>query len=193
MWLRPTQTPDTTLENATFMAAAACNNFSNISEAGNSQLNNALLESFKGLSITTGNGLPKIDRESKKHAVMKYFGVDETKLENVESVQEVELNVADESLEREKERLLLENKWEYLRARKEAEHEAVMRQEILEELCRRSGGISDKHLQKDAGPVPELGRRASGATHTTRSDGRQSAPSEWIHLTQIACSPKSHR
>ena len=119
--------------NRTESGSSINSNFSNISEAGNSQLNNALLESFKGLSITTGNGLPKIDRESKKHAVMKYFGVDETKLENVESVQEVELNVADESLEREKERLLLENKWEYLRARKEAEHEAVMRQEILEE------------------------------------------------------------
>ena len=97
----------------------------------NSALNNAMLESFKDMRLS--NGLPKIDRESKKSAVMRIYGIDETKLDNIESVQEEELKVADRSLEREKEKLDLENKWEFLRREKEKQHEEAMRAEIMEE------------------------------------------------------------
>merc|ERR1711879_248788 len=75
----------------------------------------------------------KIDRESKESAVMRIYGIDETKLDNIESVQEEELKVADRSLEREKEKLDLENKWEFLRREKEKQHEEAMRAEIIEE------------------------------------------------------------
>ena len=90
-------------------------NFS-LSEAGNSNsaLNNGMLDSFKDLRLS--NGLPKIDRESKKTAVMKYYEVG--KLDNMDSVLEEELKVADQSLEREKEKLDLENKWEFIRREK---------------------------------------------------------------------------
>ena len=102
-----------------------------VSEAGNSNsaLNNGMLDSFKDLRLS--NGLPKIDRESKKTAVMKYYEV--SKLDNVDSVLEEELKVADQSLEREKEKLDLENKWEFLRREKEKQHEETMRAEIMEE------------------------------------------------------------
>ena len=79
------------------------------------------------------NGQPVIDRDSKKSAVLKYYGGDETSLTNVENVQKVEINVVDKSLEREKEKLDLENKWEFLRVKREAANEAVMRQEIMDE------------------------------------------------------------
>ena len=102
-----------------------------VSEAGNSNsaLNNGMLDSFKDLRLS--NGLPKIDRESKKTAVMKYYEVG--KLDNMDSVLEEELKVADQSLEREKEKLDLENKWEFLRREKEKQHEEAMRAEIMEE------------------------------------------------------------
>ena len=115
----------------------------------NSTLNNALLESFKTLNI---NGLPKVDRDSKRNAVLKYYGVDETALNNVESVQQVEINVADKSLEREKEKLDLENKWEFLRVKREAEAETVMRQEIMEEqekLVKELDKLSVENKQKE--------------------------------------------
>ena len=96
--------------------SSVASNFS-LSEAGNSNsaLNNGMLDSFKDLRLSN-NGLPKIDRESKKTAVMKYYEVG--KLDNMDSVLEEELKVADQSLEREKEKLDLENKWEFLRREK---------------------------------------------------------------------------
>ena len=110
--------------------SSVASNFS-LSEAGNSNsaLNNGMLDSFKDLRLS--NGLPKIDRESKKTAVMKYYEVG--KLDNMDSVLEEELKVADQSLEREKEKLDLENKWEFLRREKEKQHEEAMRAEIMEE------------------------------------------------------------
>jgi len=111
--------------------SSVASNFSSLSEAGNSNsvLNNGMLDSFKDLRLS--NGLPKIDRESKKTALMKYYDV--AKLDNMESVLEEELKVADQSLEREKEKLDLENKWEFLRREKEKQHEEAMRAEIMEE------------------------------------------------------------
>ena len=94
---------------------------------GNSLLNNAF-ELSKGTA-----GMPRVDRGSKKEAMLRYYGVEESSLENVESVQQAQLNVVDRSLQREKEKLDLENKWEYLRLRREAEAENVLRLEIQEE------------------------------------------------------------
>jgi len=108
--------------NKTDSGSSINSNFSSTSE-----LNEAVLESK---SI---NGQPVIDRDSKKSAVLKYYGGDETSLTNVENVQKVEINVVDKSLEREKEKLDLENKWEFLRVKREAANEAVMRQEIMDE------------------------------------------------------------
>ena len=88
-----------------------------------------MLDSFKDMRIS--NELPKINRESRKTALMKYYDV--AKLDNMDSVLEEEIKVADLSLEREKEKLDLENKWEFLRREKEKQHEEAMRAEIMEE------------------------------------------------------------
>ena len=57
----------------------------------NSLLNNA---------FELSKGLPKVDRESKKEALLKYFGVEESSLGNVESIQQAQINVVDKSLQR---------------------------------------------------------------------------------------------
>ena len=75
---------------------------------------------------------PRVDRASKASAVVKY-GSQERELDEVSDVQQVELEMADSSLEREKERLDLENKWEFLRIKREAEHESTMRKDIQQE------------------------------------------------------------
>ena len=102
---------------------------SNSSVSSNWSTSDSLMNNAFELS----KGLPKVDRGSKKEALLRLYGVDESRLENVESVQQVQLTVVDQSLEREKEKLDLENKWEYLRVKREAEAETVMRMEIQEE------------------------------------------------------------
>ena len=92
----------------------------------NSLLNNAF-------ELSKGSTGPRVDRGSKKEALLRYYGVEESSLENVESVQQVQLNVVDRSLQREKEKLDLENKWEYLRIKREAEAENILRLEIQDE------------------------------------------------------------
>jgi len=111
--------------NKTDSGSSINSNFS--TTEGNSELNEAVLGS-KSIG-----GQPLINRDSKKSALLRYYGGDETTLTNVESVQKLEINVADKSLEREKEKLDLENKWEFLRIKREAANEAVMRQEIMDE------------------------------------------------------------
>merc|ERR1719317_1613156 len=98
------------------------------SSSGNSQLNYAVVG-------TDNYSLPKIDRGTKKDAVIKYSGVTGDKLDvldNMEDVLKTESDIANKSLAREKEKLDLENKWEFLRVKKEAEHEAAMRAMITE-------------------------------------------------------------
>ena len=97
---------------------------SNTGTTDNSKLNNALIAE---------TSMPAVDRGSKRQAMFTYYGVDESSLDNVESVQRAEIDVVERSYEREKEKLDLENKWEYLRVKREAELEAEMRQEIMEE------------------------------------------------------------
>ena len=130
--------------------SSVASNYSSLSEAGNSNsaLNNGMLDSFKDLRLS--NGLPKIDRESKKTALMKYYEV--SKLDNMESVLEEEIKVADQSLEREKEKLDLENKWEFLRREKEKQHEEAMRAEIMEEqekLVRELDRLEEEKKEKE--------------------------------------------
>jgi len=99
------------------------------SSSGNSQLNYAVVGA-------DNPSLPKIDRGTKKDAVIKYSGVTGDKLDvldNMEDVLKTESDIANKSLAREKEKLDLENKWEFLRVKKEAEHEAAMREMITEE------------------------------------------------------------
>ena len=114
------------------------------------QSSKPLLESFKGLSFESKEEYPLIPKMKQKHeeifkSVMQelgidechrkleHLGVDKSNLESLEGVQQMEINVVDESLHRVKVMLDLENKWESLRVRKEAEHTAVMKQEITEE------------------------------------------------------------
>lgn len=99
------------------------------SSSGNSQLNYAVVGNSK-------TNLPMVDRGTKKDAVIKYSGVTGDQLDdldNMEDVLKTQSDIANKSLAREKEKLDLENKWEYLRARKEAEHETAMRNMISEE------------------------------------------------------------
>ena len=90
-------------------------------------------DSLMNNAFELSKGMPRVDRGSKKEALLRLYGVEESKLENVEGVQQAQLSVVDKSLEREKEKLDLENKWEYLRVKREAEAETLMRLEIQEE------------------------------------------------------------
>eukprot|EP00090_Calanus_glacialis_P038312 TRINITY_DN6690_c0_g1_i1.p1 TRINITY_DN6690_c0_g1~~TRINITY_DN6690_c0_g1_i1.p1 ORF type:complete len:1106 (+),score=377.60 TRINITY_DN6690_c0_g1_i1:83-3400(+) len=99
------------------------------SSSGNSQLNHAVVDLSR-------SSLPKIDRGTKQDAVIKYSGVTGDKLDvldNMEDVLKTQSDIANKSLAREKEKLDLENKWEFLRLKKEAEHESAMRMMISEE------------------------------------------------------------
>jgi len=100
------------------------------SSSGNSQLNQAVLD------VSSKSSLPMVDRGTKKDAVIKYSGVTGDKLDdldNMEDVLKAQSDIANHSLAREKEKLDLENKWEFLRLKREAEHETSMRQMIVEE------------------------------------------------------------
>eukprot|EP00092_Neocalanus_flemingeri_P008316 GFUD01008966.1.p1 GENE.GFUD01008966.1~~GFUD01008966.1.p1 ORF type:complete len:1103 (+),score=340.51 GFUD01008966.1:377-3685(+) len=100
------------------------------STSGSSLLNQAVLDQ------SNGNNLPQVDRGTKKNAVIKYSGVTGDKLDdldNMEDVLKTQSDIANQSLAREKEKLDLENKWEFLRLKREAEHETSMRQMIVEE------------------------------------------------------------
>jgi len=99
---------------------------SSLRSSGSSLLNHAILDTSNGQS------LPKVDRGTKKDAVIKYSVVAEN-LDNIEDVLKAETDIASESLAREKEKLDLENKWEFLRLKREAEAESSMRQMIVAE------------------------------------------------------------
>merc|ERR1712059_230762 len=86
------------------------------SSVGNSQLNQAVLESDTSDGSISIQSLPKVNRDLKKEAVVKYG----MRVDNMEDVLHVENDIAEKSLEREKEQLDLEKKWEMLRLKREA-------------------------------------------------------------------------
>merc|ERR1712059_101091 len=107
------------------------------SSVGNSQLNQAVLESdtsdgsisMQSDGYISMQSLPKVNRDLKKEAVVKYG----MRVDNMEDVLHVENDIAEKSLEREKEQLDLEKKWEMLRLKREAEADCRMKDMLLVE------------------------------------------------------------
>merc|ERR1712059_47813 len=92
--------------------------------------------------------LPKVNRDLKKEAVVKYG----MRVENMEDVLHVENDIAEKSLEREKEQLDLEKKWEMLRLKREAEADCRMKDMLLveqEELVDELERLRVKDKDKD--------------------------------------------
>ena len=92
------------------------------------------------------------------HRKLEHLGVDKSNMESLEGVQQMEINVVDESMHRVKVMLDLENKWESLRVRKEAEHTTVMKQEITEEQDKLV-----KELQKNHQRIARMNKNRSAA------------------------------
>ena len=116
----------------------------------NSELNNGFNATPASSSIDTSSVVPpKIDRSSKAKMLLKANVFHEQKMSKV---LEAEDDLADESLQLERQQLIMEEQWKSLRLRKEKEAEEEMKQELLRqesELRERLEIIEEEKERKD--------------------------------------------